>query len=72
MIAASPRGVPLATLPADARPPALVLGNEESGLSPAVARECDAAVAIAGSGRVESLNVSVAAGILIHALLARA
>lgn len=71
-IAASPRGLPLARLPADPRPAALVLGNEESGLSPAVARECEQAVAIAGSGKVESLNVSVAAGILIHALLARA
>jgi len=69
-IAASPRGVSLARLAADPRPTALVLGNEETGLSPAVARECAAAVAIAGSGKVESLNVSVAAGILIHALLA--
>jgi TrmH RNA methyltransferase len=68
-IAASPRGLPLDRLPADPRPAALVLGNEERGLSAAVARECAAAVAIAGSGRVESLNVSVAAGILIHALL---
>jgi TrmH RNA methyltransferase len=68
-IAASPRGLPLARLPGDRRPTALVLGNEETGLSPAVARECEQAVAIAGSGKVESLNVSVAAAILIHALL---
>jgi TrmH RNA methyltransferase len=67
-LAASPRGQTLARLAADPRPTALVLGNEERGLSPAVARECTT-VAITGSGRVESLNVSVAAGILIHALL---
>jgi TrmH RNA methyltransferase len=54
-LAASPRGTPLARLQTDARPNALVLGNEEHGLSPAVARECTS-VAIAGSGRVESLK----------------
>lgn len=68
-IAASPRGTPLGSLGPDRRPPALVLGNEEQGLSPAVARECDALVAIPGTGAIESLNVSVAAGILMHALL---
>lgn len=68
-IAASPRGTPLGALAADKRPAALVLGNEEHGLSPAVARECEALVAIPGTGAVESLNVSVAAGILMHALL---
>lgn len=68
-IAASPRGTALGALAPDQRPPALVLGNEEHGLSPAVARECEALVAIPGTGAVESLNVSVAAGILMHALL---
>lgn len=68
-VAASPRGTPLGALAPDKRPAALVLGNEEHGLSPAVARECEALVAIRGTGAVESLNVSVAAGILIHALL---
>ncbi|MGQ0676604.1 MAG: TrmH family RNA methyltransferase [Rhodospirillales bacterium] len=68
VIAAAPRGRPLASIVRDARPIALVLGNEETGLSPQVERACSALVAIPG-GRVESLNVSVAAGILIHALL---
>jgi TrmH RNA methyltransferase len=45
---------------------ALVLGNEESGLSPAVAAACDGLVGLPGSGRVESLNVGVAAGILLY------
>jgi len=70
VIAASPHGKPLDALARDGRPAALVLGNEETGLSPAAERAAHELVAIPG-GRVESLNVSVAAGILIHALLTR-
>jgi len=55
----------------EAGPVALVLGNEEHGLSPAVAQACTRLVTIPGSGRLESLNVSVAAAILIWELLAR-
>lgn len=44
---------------------ALVLGTEEKGLRPRVADSCDGLVAIPQSGRVDSLNVSVAASILI-------
>jgi TrmH RNA methyltransferase len=50
------------------RPVALVLGNEERGLSPETLAACEARVTLRGSGRIESLNVSVAAGILIWAL----
>ncbi|MBP0446121.1 RNA methyltransferase [Roseomonas sp. SSH11] len=50
---------------------ALVLGNEERGVSERTAAACDAQVTLPGSGRVESLNVSVAAAVLIHALSAR-
>ena len=46
------------------KPVALVLGNEEHGLAPEVAAACTALVTIPGSGRVESLNVSVAAAVL--------
>lgn len=70
VIAASPRGKPIDALARADRPFALVLGNEETGLSPAAERTAHELVAIPG-GRVESLNVSVAAGILIHALLTR-
>lgn len=51
------------------RPVALVLGNEEHGLTPEVAAACDRLVTIPGSGAVESLNVSAAAAILLHQLL---
>jgi TrmH RNA methyltransferase len=60
-------GVEPAALSRD-RPVALVLGNEERGLSPETLAACEARVTLRGSGRIESLNVSVAAGILIWAL----
>jgi TrmH RNA methyltransferase len=51
-----------------AGPWALVLGNEERGLAPDVRAACTRLVTIPGSGRVESLNVSAAAAVLIHEL----
>jgi TrmH RNA methyltransferase len=53
------------------KPIALVLGNEEQGLSPDVAAHCTRLVTIPGSGKVESLNVSVAAAILLWELVGR-
>jgi RNA methyltransferase, TrmH family len=52
-------------------PVALVFGNEESGLDPGTIAACDEIWSIPGSGRVESLNVSAAAAILLY-LLTRA
>jgi TrmH RNA methyltransferase len=46
----------------------LVLGSERAGLTPAVKQRCAGFVHIAGKQPVESLNVSVAAGILLSAL----
>ena len=45
---------------------ALVFGAEGKGLRPLVRRTCDAAVAIPLAGRTESLNVSVAAALLLY------
>ena len=53
---------------ADYRKPALVLmGNEQQGLPPEMAALCDTAVKIPMRGRADSLNLSVAAGIMIYA-----
>ncbi len=52
-----------------ARPCALVLGHEREGLSERVRAQCDAVVSIPGAGAVESLNVAVAAGVLISELV---
>jgi len=54
------------------RPIALVLGNEEQGLAPDVATACTRLVTLPGSGKVESLNVSVAAAVLLWELVGRA
>jgi TrmH RNA methyltransferase len=50
------------------RPAVLVVGNEREGLGDRVRAQCDAIVAVRGGGAVESLNVAVAAGILIAEL----
>ena len=45
---------------------ALVIGAEGEGIAPLVKRECDALVAIPLRGKVQSLNASVAAGVLLY------
>ncbi len=47
---------------------ALVLGNEESGLSETVKKLCSCLLKIPGSGKIESLNVSQAAAVLLYGL----
>ena len=47
------------------QPSALVLGSEGSGLHRLVAEKCDVLVKIPMYGRIDSLNVSVAAGVIL-------
>lgn len=45
---------------------ALVIGNEGKGISPLVAKDCDVIVSLPMKGKINSLNASVAAGILMY------
>lgn len=51
------------------RPTAIVMGGEGSGLHRLVKENCDALVKIPMSGRIESLNVSVATGVVLFEAL---
>lgn len=52
-------------------PCVVVLGNEREGLSARVKKRCDHLVRIPGSGNMQSLNVSVGAGIMLAELQRR-
>lgn len=47
-------------------PVALVMGAEDTGITPEVLKECTTSVGIPMFGAIGSLNVSVAAGVLIY------
>lgn len=47
----------------------LVLGNEQKGLFPEQVAACDTTVSLPMRGRVSSLNLSVAAGVLLYQLV---
>lgn len=49
------------------RPVLILLGNEQAGLTDRLAAACDVNVKIPMRGRADSLNLSVAAGIMIYA-----
>ena len=48
-------------------PNLILMGNEQAGLPPELAAACDVAVKIPMRGRADSLNLSVATGIMIYA-----
>lgn len=52
------------------RPLVLVMGNEREGINERMRAQCDETIALRGAGKIESLNVAVAAGILIAAIRA--
>ena len=50
------------------KPTLIMMGNEQQGLTPALAAACDVNVKIPMRGRADSLNLSVATGIMIYAV----
>lgn len=50
-------------------PIALIVGNEEKGIRKLTASKCDFLVKIPMTGKIQSLNVSVATGILLFGIL---
>ncbi|WP_315329657.1 23S rRNA (guanosine(2251)-2'-O)-methyltransferase RlmB [Treponema socranskii] len=49
-----------------ARRAVIVMGSEGKGISPLLVKQCDAIVSIPTCGKIDSLNVSVAAGVLLY------
>lgn len=47
-------------------PVAIIMGSEEDGISPEYLKRCDATVKIPMQGKVSSLNVSVATGMILY------
>jgi 23S rRNA (guanosine2251-2'-O)-methyltransferase len=54
------------TMPDYTAPVAIVMGAEDIGISPEVLRLCDTPVSIPMFGHISSLNVSVAAGVMMY------
>lgn len=50
---------------------ALILGNEPNGISKDVLKQCDAIIEVPMRGTKESLNVSVATGVVLYRILDR-
>ncbi len=65
LAAADAEGEPADQAPLDG-PLGLVVGSEAKGVRPTVAQRCDHRVAIPQVGEFDSLNASVAAGILLY------
>jgi 23S rRNA (guanosine2251-2'-O)-methyltransferase len=47
----------------------LVMGSEGKGMRPLIKRKCDFLLSISTVGKIDSLNVSVAAGIILYEML---
>jgi tRNA G18 (ribose-2'-O)-methylase SpoU len=63
----TPDAVPLADFPWDKnKKTLLVFGQESAGIPPEILKKCTATVAISQRGSVRSLNVAVAAGIMMN------
>ncbi|MFC1625260.1 TrmH family RNA methyltransferase [Patescibacteria group bacterium] len=53
----------------DKKPIALIFGNEVRGLSKQILKKCDSIIEIPIKGKKESLNVAVAAGIILFSFI---
>jgi len=62
------RAIDYRTLTLD-RPTLFILGNEVTGISPSLRKQCDTLVEIPMHGKKESLNVGVAAGVVLFSSL---
>ena len=51
------------------KPTAIILGSEEDGVSPELLKMCDMKTKIPINGKISSLNVSVATGVICYELL---
>ncbi|MCX5852495.1 MAG: 23S rRNA (guanosine(2251)-2'-O)-methyltransferase RlmB [Deltaproteobacteria bacterium] len=50
---------------------ALVLGGEGKGMRPLIQKKCDFLISIPMAGSIDSLNVAVAGGIIMHEIMSR-
>ena len=50
-------------------PCALVIGNEGKGIGPLVSKKCDKIISLPMKGKINSLNASVAAGVLMYKVM---
>jgi len=50
-------------------PTAIIMGSEEDGVSPEFLKMCDARAKIPMSGKIASLNVSVATGVILYEVI---
>jgi len=66
-IGAAADGPPLHAAPDPGPRRAIVFGSEGAGFSPGVEAHLDARIAVPIDPAVESLNVAVAAGVILHA-----
>lgn len=49
----------------------IIMGSEGSGISPLLQKQCDSIISIPTNGKIDSLNVSVASGIILYELFTR-
>ena len=66
LVAATEKAADIYTQTTYTDPVAILMGSEDEGIVPEHLRLCDSLVQIPIAGKIESLNVSVAAGILIY------